>query len=155
MPRRPSNLSRFTTEMPAGCACFTCFCSPPLPPLHSSDIRGEGVYPQAESILPRYSPIPEAELRSTVFARVYDQSWSGEDQDPNDSHRLAVLFMVFALGTLMDLDKPYLSVEATQYYQLARASLALDSILEHQSIPAIQALVRRLNCPNPMSTDAC
>ncbi len=77
-----------------------------------------------------------------------------EDQDPTDSHRLAVLYMVFALGTLMDLDKSYLSLEATQYYQLARASLALDSILEHQSIPAVQALVR-LPILFPISTDAC
>lgn len=92
-------------------------------------------------------------MYSTVFSRMYDQAWP-EDQDPSDSHRLAVLYMVFALGTLMDLDKPYLSIEATQYYQLGRASLSLDSILEHQSIPAIQALVR-LDKVLPMSTDAC
>ena len=49
--------------------------------------------------------------------------------------------MVLALGTLFDLDKPYLSLEATQYYQLSRASLSLDSVLEHQTIAAIQALV--------------
>lgn len=59
-----------------------------------------------------------------------------------DSHRLAVLYMVLALGTLLDLDKPSLSAEATRYYQLGRASLSLDSVLESQSIPAIQALVR-------------
>ena len=81
-----------------------------------------------------------------MYSRLYDQQWP-EDSDPTDSHRLAVLYMVFALGTLMDLEKPYLSVEATQYYQLARASLALDSILEHQSIPAIQALVSTENLP--------
>lgn len=42
----------------------------------------------------------------------------------------------------MDLDQPYLSVASAQYYQLARAALSLDSTLESQSIPAIQALVR-------------
>lgn len=88
-----------------------------------------------------------------MFSRIYDQGWP-EDQDPNDSHRLAVLYMVFAVGALMDLDKPYLSLEATQYYQLARAALSLDSILEHQSIPALQALVS-LEEAAPMSTDAC
>ena len=41
----------------------------------------------------------------------------------------------------MDLDQPYLSMTATQYYQLARAALSLDSVLENQSILAIQALV--------------
>lgn len=59
-----------------------------------------------------------------------------------DSHRLAVLYMVLALGTLLDLDKPALSADATRYYQLGRAALSLDSVLEAQSIPGIQALVR-------------
>lgn len=89
----------------------------------------------------RYTPIPEPEFYSAVFSRIYDQPM-GLDQDPIDSHRLAVLYMVFALGTLFDLDKPYLSVEATQYYQAARAAVSVDSVLEHQTIPAIQALVR-------------
>lgn len=63
------------------------------------------------------------------------------DQDPMDSHKLAILYLVLAMGMLLDLDKPPLSSEATRYYQLGRAALSLDSILEHQSIPAIQALV--------------
>ncbi|KAI0343138.1 hypothetical protein BDW22DRAFT_1329008 [Trametopsis cervina] len=87
-----------------------------------------------------YTPIPEAELYNNIFSRIYDQPLA-IDQDPTHSHRLAVLYMVFALGTLMDLEQPYLSIASTQYYQLARAALSLDSILEHQSIPAIQALV--------------
>ncbi|KIP05474.1 hypothetical protein PHLGIDRAFT_108161 [Phlebiopsis gigantea 11061_1 CR5-6] len=87
-----------------------------------------------------YTPIPENEFYSTVFARIYDQNIA-LDQDPIDSHRLAVLYMVFALGTLFDLEKQSLSLEATQYYQLARAALSMDPVLEHQTIPAIQALV--------------
>lgn len=63
------------------------------------------------------------------------------EQDPLDSHRLAILFLVLALGALLDLDSPALSQESMQYYHLGRASLSLDSILEFQSIPAIQALV--------------
>ncbi|EKM50386.1 uncharacterized protein PHACADRAFT_263665 [Phanerochaete carnosa HHB-10118-sp] len=87
-----------------------------------------------------YTPIPDAEFYNAVFSRIYDQPIT-IDQDPVDSHRLAVLYMVLALGTLFDLEQSYMSVEATQYYQLARASLSLDSVLEHQTIPAIQALV--------------
>lgn len=97
--------------------------------------------------------MPQAELHSTVFSRIYDQTMAA-DQDPTDSHRLAVLYMVLALGVLMDLQQPYMSLEATQYYQVARAALSLDSILEHQSIPALQALV----CPfslHPTSTESC
>jgi hypothetical protein len=104
----------------------------------------------------RYTPIPETDFYSTVYSRIYDQG-IGLDQDPSDSHRLAVLFMVFALGTLFDLDMPYLAIETTQYYQLARASLSLDSVLESQSIPAIQALVSlsAVSLACPVSTEAC
>jgi len=55
---------------------------------------------------------------------------------------LAILFMVFALGALLDLDKPAHNAEAMQYYHLARAAISIDCVLEEHSIPAIQALVR-------------
>ncbi|KAI0080188.1 hypothetical protein K474DRAFT_1590474 [Panus rudis PR-1116 ss-1] len=87
-----------------------------------------------------YTPIPESEFLETVFNRVYNPQ-QGYSPDPIDSHRLAVLYLVFALGTLLDLDLPPLSTEASEYYQLGRAALSLESILESQSIPAIQALV--------------
>lgn len=76
-----------------------------------------------------------------MFARVYDKHME-TDPAPLDSHRLAVLCFVLGLGALLDLDQPYMSQESTRYYQLGRAALSLDSILESQSIPAIQALVR-------------
>jgi hypothetical protein len=49
--------------------------------------------------------------------------------------------MVLALGTLVDLNMSAHSPEATEYYQLARAALAIDSVLDEPSIPGIQALV--------------
>ncbi|TBU30737.1 hypothetical protein BD311DRAFT_754294 [Dichomitus squalens] len=87
-----------------------------------------------------YNPIPEAEFEDTIFSRIYGQRMETEPA-PKDSHRLAVFCLVLALGALLDLDKPALSAEATRYYQLGRAVLSLDSILENQSIPAIQAVI--------------
>ncbi|KAI1796561.1 fungal-specific transcription factor domain-containing protein [Ganoderma leucocontextum] len=87
-----------------------------------------------------YTPIPEAEFEDTIFSRIYDQRMETEPA-PKDSHRLAVFCLVLALGALLDLDRPSLSTDATRYYQLGRAVLSLDSILESQSIPAIQALI--------------
>lgn len=63
------------------------------------------------------------------------------DPAPMDAHRLAVFCFVLGLGALLDMEKPSLSAEAMRYYQLGRAALSLDSILESQSIPAIQAVV--------------
>ncbi|KAI8996354.1 fungal-specific transcription factor domain-containing protein [Trametes punicea] len=87
-----------------------------------------------------YTPVPEAEFEETVFSRVYDQRME-TDPAPMDAHRLAVLCLVLGLGALLDLEKPSLSTEAMRYYQLGRAALSIDSILESQSIPAIQALI--------------
>lgn len=122
--RKPNVCQLSTLDIAPGCAYDSCWF--------------QGV--MKVNMTRRYTPIPENEYYSTVHARIYDQG-VGLDQDPIDSHRLAVLYMVFALGTLFDLEKPYLSIESTQYYQLARASLSIDSVLEHQTIPAIQALV--------------
>ena len=49
--------------------------------------------------------------------------------------------MTLALGSLLDLNSPPHNPQSMQFYQLARASLALESVLEEQSIAAIQALV--------------
>ncbi|OSD03011.1 hypothetical protein PYCCODRAFT_1444750 [Trametes coccinea BRFM310] len=87
-----------------------------------------------------YTPIPEADFEENVFSRVYDQRI---DTEPAalDAHQLAVLCLVLGLGALLDLEKPTLSAEAMRYYQLGRAALSMDSILESQSVPAIQALI--------------
>jgi hypothetical protein len=80
-------------------------------------------------------------LWNNIFDSVYDIE-ALADPDPIQSHRAAVVYMMLALGALLDLDlRPY-SNEASQYYQLARAALAVDSVFEEQSIPAIQALAR-------------
>ncbi|RDB15770.1 putative transcriptional regulatory protein C1F7.11c [Hypsizygus marmoreus] len=87
-----------------------------------------------------YTPIPENDFIETVFRPVYEQD-AATYLGSAGSHNLAVLFMVLAIGTLLDLDRPAHSSESMQYYQLARAAIALDSVLEEQSIPGIQALL--------------
>lgn len=85
--------------------------------------------------------MPEADFYATIFSRFCDTSEAPPDQDSIASHRLAVMYLVLALGTLLDLERPSFSPEATRYYQLGRAALSLDSVLESPSIPAVQALV--------------
>ncbi|KAG6810865.1 hypothetical protein H0H92_010021 [Tricholoma furcatifolium] len=87
----------------------------------------------------RYTPITENDLMEDIFRPVYDQD--GAYQGSVSAHSLAVLFMVFAMGTLLDPDRPACSQESMQYYQLARAALALNPVLEEQTIPGIQALL--------------
>ncbi|KAF7370821.1 putative transcriptional regulatory protein C1F7.11c [Mycena sanguinolenta] len=91
-----------------------------------------------------YTPINESDFYETIFRPIYDDT-SGGSYTSVSSHCLAVLYMVLALGTLVDLDMPPHSPEAnaqaTEYYQLSRAALAIDSVLEEPTIAGIQALV--------------
>lgn len=54
------------------------------------------------------------------------------------------MYLVLALGTLVNLEIPQQSHDAHYYLQLGRAALAVDSIFEGQSVIALQALVRHL-----------
>lgn len=88
----------------------------------------------------RYEPITESDFYEHMYRPMYGAATSSEE--PMTSHDLAVLCMVLALGSLLDLDKPIDVNEHSQLYQLGRAALSLDSVFEQQSIAAIQALVR-------------
>ena len=63
--------------------------------------------------------------------------------DPVQSHRVAVLYLMFALAELLNLERTPYPKEADNYFKFARAALAVDSVLEEQSIQAIQALASR------------
>jgi transcription factor-like protein len=56
------------------------------------------------------------------------------------SHRLSVMFMVLAIGSLMDTRLPSYNVEAEKYHQLARAALFQNNIFDEPTLGAVQAL---------------
>ncbi|KAF5369213.1 hypothetical protein D9757_010030 [Collybiopsis confluens] len=85
-----------------------------------------------------YTPIAQEEFYESVFRPIYEADVAFSNIGP---HKLAIIFMALAIGTLLDLDRQSHAPEATQYYELGRAALAVDSVFEEQSIPAIQALV--------------
>ena len=62
---------------------------------------------------------------------------------PFTSHRLAVLFAIFAVGTLVDLTQKSHLPQAKTYYYLAKAALSVENVLEEPSLIAIQALVSK------------
>ena len=72
-----------------------------------------------------------------VYSHVYSTSSPAVSVD-----RLSLLFMVLALGTLLDLTKPYDIRSTEPYYQLGKAAFCLEPLIEAATIPTIQALVR-------------
>ncbi|KAJ3753480.1 hypothetical protein EV360DRAFT_97010 [Lentinula raphanica] len=85
-----------------------------------------------------YNPISKADFFDMVFRPIYN---SNSGFPVIRSHYLAIMFMVLAIGALLDTDRPAHSQEATQYYELGKAALVVDSVFEDQSISAIQALL--------------
>lgn len=52
------------------------------------------------------------------------------------------MFMVLAIGSLMDTSLPAYNMEAEKYHQLAKATLFHFSLFDEPTISAVQALVR-------------
>lgn len=61
-------------------------------------------------------------------------------QDYSGPHDLALLFLVFAVGALVDLSQEPYNAEGEHYHILAKAALCLQPVLEKPSLVAIQAL---------------
>ena len=70
--------------------------------------------------------------------------------DNNSAHDLALLFLVFAVGALVDLTQDPANKEAEHYHQIARAAICLQPVLEKPSLVTIQA-IHMLSIYNAMS----
>ena len=64
----------------------------------------------------------------------------GDEPNIMLSQRLSVMFMVLAIGCLMDIRLPSYSIEAEKYHQLARAALFQNNIFDEPTLGAVQAL---------------
>ncbi|KAF8895930.1 hypothetical protein CPB85DRAFT_1229714 [Mucidula mucida] len=57
------------------------------------------------------------------------------------AHKLAVLFILFSLGALVDLTLEPYNFESDNYYHLSRAALSLRSVFDSPEISTVQAVV--------------
>jgi len=89
----------------------------------------------------RYSPISLEAFDEQVYSQFYHASSIAPADDQLLSHRQSVLFMVFAIGSLMNPAESAYNIEAEKYHQLARAALFSNSLFEELTVNAIQALV--------------
>ncbi|KAF7302363.1 Zn(2)-C6 fungal-type domain-containing protein [Mycena chlorophos] len=106
-----------------------------LPPL-SEAIRLCDTYLEHGVYLP--FSLQRTELLDDVLDNVYRAGSFGSQH----THRsLSLLFSVFAIAALFDPNKPSYSVEAEDYYHLARTSLALSSPVRNPTIGAVQSLI--------------
>ncbi|KAL1716515.1 fungal-specific transcription factor domain-containing protein [Schizophyllum commune] len=92
-----------------------------------------------------YTPIGETDFYDAIFRPAYyPPPVSPYDASPPpepSAHEVAVLCMALAMGTLLDLDQQPFNSAANKWYQLGRAALSIDSVLDEPTIAATQALL--------------
>lgn len=87
--------------------------------------------------------IERDELVNDLLIPVYNRGDPRiQEQDRTfTAHKLAILFFVFAIGARVDLTLPFDSDEADKYYQVGRAALSLNSVLNSPELATVQALL--------------
>ncbi|KAK1233165.1 hypothetical protein PQX77_003700 [Marasmius sp. AFHP31] len=74
------------------------------------------------------------------FSSGNDLSLAEDEATPTSPHRVAVLFFVLAIGTLVDLRIPPYSTKAQDYFDLGKACLSLKNLLGSPELETVQAL---------------
>ncbi|TRM65256.1 hypothetical protein BD626DRAFT_556390 [Schizophyllum amplum] len=87
-----------------------------------------------------YNPVCSSAI-DEIFQTLYDPSVAQLAAcDPVVSHGLSILFMILAIGSLMDTSQPPYNLEAEKYHQLARAALFQHAFIREPTVNAVQAL---------------
>ncbi|GLB33705.1 putative fungal specific transcription factor [Lyophyllum shimeji] len=93
-----------------------------------------------------FRPIKRDELVDDILIPIYKSlkaRRANESSEPDEisPHKLAVLFLVFAIGALVDLTLEPYNAESEKYYHLSMACLSLRSVFESPEISTVQAVV--------------
>lgn len=86
---------------------------------------------------------PSTDTFENLFYPFYPNGVAVDSLRPSDAHRLALLFMIFLLGTLYDLelDIECVSQDAELFHNLARAAMASYPVVDFPTVEGIQAIV--------------
>ncbi|KAK7470755.1 hypothetical protein VKT23_002174 [Stygiomarasmius scandens] len=93
-----------------------------------------------------FQPIRREEIIDELLTPIYRAlKAKGADADselePTSPHKLSALFIVFALGALVDLTMEPFNTEAERYFQLCRAALSLRNVFDSPELCTVQTVV--------------
>lgn len=89
-----------------------------------------------------YNPISTESFHNQIYATFYDHNRALEPvPEQLLYHRLSVLFLVLAIGCLMDTSLPAYNLEAEKYRWLARAALFHSHFFEEPTMLVVQSLL--------------
>ena len=101
-----------------------------------------------QQVSPYFRAVTRAQLIDDMMPVIYRRQASLPDEDYSGPHDLALLFIIFAVASLV---QPEPSKDLSEHFhQVAKAALALQPVLEKTSIVTIQAL-HLLSVYNAMS----
>ncbi|KAH9932118.1 uncharacterized protein BXZ73DRAFT_90043 [Epithele typhae] len=84
-------------------------------------------------------PLPRQYIFDDIVSLAY-QTWKHKCNIAT-THQLALMWMIFALGTLFDLDRPPYAAEAHEYYLLARLALRFAPPAHDTTLISIQTMI--------------
>ena len=92
-----------------------------------------------------FRPLKRDEIIDDVLTPIYNAKKEREENSEAPQnispHKMAVLFMIFASGALVDLTLPAYNAEAENYHQYGRAAISLRSVFDSPMIETVQAVV--------------
>lgn len=94
--------------------------------------------------------VPKDQIMEELLPIYYSNGPPKVADDNKSAHELSLLFLVFAIGALVDLTQEPGNAEAEHYHQIAHAAICLQPVLEKPSLVTIQAL-HLLSIYNAMS----
>ncbi|KAF7984951.1 hypothetical protein HWV62_9883 [Athelia sp. TMB] len=112
--------------------------------------------PRAWSLLEAYlenaswvfQPIRREIIIEDILTPIYNAKREHEDPEATGKawahlspHKIAVLFLIFANGAVVDLTLPPYNAEGEEYYHYARAALTLRSIFDSPLIETVEAII--------------
>ncbi|KAF8974208.1 fungal-specific transcription factor domain-containing protein [Flammula alnicola] len=93
-----------------------------------------------------FRPLNREELIDEILSPIYKvvkqkQTTGSYTLHAVSAHKLAVMFLIFSVGALVDLTLQPCSKEADLYYHLGRGCLSLRSVFESPEISTVQAVL--------------
>lgn len=85
-----------------------------------------------------FVPLWRSMFMDEIFGFFYGDKEKNNVDIPQ-GHRLSLLYIVFALGELYDLNKPPRPTGGNRFYHLSRAALALEPFYDQPTLTALQA----------------
>jgi hypothetical protein len=94
------------------------------------------------NFFPRICPVPEFEFNEIMYPIIFEQLWTDKTEDNHRTHHcLSVVFLICAIGAMVDPLLPPRNQEGAKYYELACAALFGSRLVEEPTLEAVQALV--------------